>query len=88
MSSMKILYSSRFLRRYKRLSLAVKLSAERRETLFRVDWKSSVLDTHKLKGRLAGLWAFSVTDRYRIIFEFVGEDTVLFQTIGDHSVYD
>lgn len=66
----------------------MKASAERRETLFRKDWKSSLLKVHKLKGRLAGLWAFSITDRYRIIFEFVDAHTVFFQTIGDHTIYE
>jgi len=85
---MKILYSSCFLRRYKKLPASVKSAAERREALFRRDDHHPLLHTHKLKGRLSGLWAFSVDDTYRIIFEFVNEDVVLFQSIGNHSVYD
>ena len=85
---MKILYSSRFTRRYKKLPASVKLSAERKEIVFRKDWKNPILSTHKLKGRLAGFWAFSINDRYRIIFEFIDENTVIFHTVGDHGVYD
>jgi mRNA-degrading endonuclease YafQ of YafQ-DinJ toxin-antitoxin module len=29
------------------------------------------LNTHKLKGGLAGSWAFTVDFEYRIVFEFV-----------------
>lgn len=85
---MKILYSSRFLRRYKKLSRSVRLSAERREFVFRADWKNTTLSTHKLKGVLSGLWSFSIDSKHRIIFEFVEKDTVLFHTIGNHSIYE
>lgn len=84
---MKIYYSPNFALRYKKLSKEVKLDAERHEIVFRKDWKDPVLATHKLKGRLVGFWAFSINNRYRIIFEFISEDTVHFHTIGDHSIY-
>lgn len=85
---MRILYSPRFVKRYKKLPVAVKLSAERKEKLFRKDWKIPALATHKLKGHLAGLYAFSITSTHRIIFEWLDEETVIFHTIGDHSIYD
>ncbi|MFA5942772.1 MAG: type II toxin-antitoxin system mRNA interferase toxin, RelE/StbE family [Candidatus Paceibacterota bacterium] len=84
---MRILYSSRFVRRYKKLPASVRLSAERRESLFRKDLKNPILSIHKLKGKLSGLWAFSITDRYRIIFEFADDDTIIFHTVGDHDIY-
>jgi mRNA-degrading endonuclease YafQ of YafQ-DinJ toxin-antitoxin module len=37
------------------------------------------------KGKLRGLWAFSVTRDIRIIFEFLNGDEVLFHDIGSHS---
>ncbi|MHB8860447.1 MAG: type II toxin-antitoxin system mRNA interferase toxin, RelE/StbE family [Minisyncoccota bacterium] len=85
---MEILYSPRFARRYKKLSASVKSSAERRESLFRKDWKDPVLNTHKLNGRLDGLWAFSIDNRHRIIFEFISPKQVIFHTVGNHGVYD
>jgi prevent-host-death family protein len=36
------------------------------------------------KGKLRGLWAFSVTRDIRIIFEFLNGDEVLFHDIGSH----
>jgi mRNA-degrading endonuclease YafQ of YafQ-DinJ toxin-antitoxin module len=85
---MKILYSSQFERRYKKLPAQVKTSAERKEVVFRKGWRNPVLAVHKLKGKLSGLWALSITDKYRIIFEFVSEDAVIFHTIGDHAIYE
>jgi len=43
------------------------------------------LRTHKLSGKLAGQWAFSVDDDCRIVFEFVGEDRVLLIDVGSHD---
>lgn len=85
---MKIVYSSHFLRHYKKLPLSVKLLAEQREIIFRKNWKNPMLFVHKLQGKLNGLWAFSINTRYRIIFEFVGEETVIFSTIGTHDIYE
>lgn len=85
---MKILYSSHFLRRYKKLPADIKLLAEHKEIIFRKDWKSPTLAVHKLNGKLLGLWAFSINSKYRIIFEFSSKETILFTTIGDHDIYD
>ena len=43
------------------------------------------LRTHKLSGKLAGQWAFSVDDDCRIVFEFVGEYQVLLIDVGSHD---
>lgn len=43
------------------------------------------LRTHKLSGKLAGQWAFSVDDDCRIVFEFVGEARVLLIDVGSHD---
>ena len=48
------------------------------------------LKTHKLKGKLSGTWACSVTHNYRIIFDFVKneegkEDDIFLIEIGTHD---
>lgn len=48
------------------------------------------LDTHKLKGELAGLWACTVEYDCRIVFEFVkhpqtGDQEILLIDIGSHN---
>ena len=85
---MTILYHPKFAREYKRLPERVKDLAEVREKIFRADPFDSRLKTHKLKGPLSGFWSFSVNQKYRIIFDFVGKDTVRFYSVGDHDIYD
>jgi addiction module RelE/StbE family toxin len=43
------------------------------------------LRTHKLTGRLDGLWALSVAFDCRVIFKFLGKDEVLLIDIGGHD---
>lgn len=43
------------------------------------------LRTHKLTGKLEGLWAFSVTYDCRVIFKFLDKNEVLLIDIGGHD---
>jgi mRNA-degrading endonuclease YafQ of YafQ-DinJ toxin-antitoxin module len=43
------------------------------------------LKTHKLTGKLQGLWAFSVDYNCRVIFRFLGKNDVLLVDIGGHD---
>ena len=43
------------------------------------------LRTHKLTGKLEGLWAFSVSYDCRVVFKFINEDEVLLVDIGGHN---
>jgi toxin HigB-1 len=52
---------------------------------FSADPFSRQLRTHKLTGKLQGLWAFSVETNVRVIFSFLKEDEVLFIDIGSHE---
>ena len=83
---MKIFYSPHFLRAYKKLPKEVQHIAEEREEIFRENWKATFLETHKLKGPFSGFWSFSINHRFRIIFEFDGDD-VHFHDVGDHDIY-
>jgi len=47
-------------------------------------WNSQ-LRTHKLTGRLDGLWAFSVSYDYRVVFRFINKHEVLLIDIGTHE---
>lgn len=84
---MTIAYSSNFQKAYDRLPFDVKEKAKRAERIFRRDPFDVRLRTHKLHGKLAGLRAFWVDWRYRVIFEFDKEDTAYFHTIGGHTIY-
>lgn len=84
---MRIYYSSKFEREYKKLPKEIKKIAEEKEATFRKLPFDSKLNTHKLHGRLKEYWVFSVNEKYRIIFEFAKKDAIWFHSIGDHSIY-
>ena len=46
------------------------------------------LKAHKLHGRMADSWAFSINHKYRIVYKFIGEDTAYLLEIGTHDIYD
>lgn len=85
---MEIIYSPHFAREYKKLPHKIKLIAEKKERLFRLNPFHAGLRTHKLKGQLSNYWAFSIDFKYRIIFEFKGKNQVNFLSAGDHKVYE
>lgn len=85
---MKIIYSPTLKKSYKKLPNSVKLVAEKKEEVFRKPPFSSILETHKLHGKLKDYLSFYINNEYRIIFEFVNEKTVYFHTIGKHDIYN
>lgn len=84
---MKILYSSKFAKEYKKLPDDIKNIAEKKEAIFRNDPFNPKLKTHKLKGKFRNYYSFSITYSYRIVFRFLTKNKVLFVDCGDHSVY-
>lgn len=84
---MRIIYSPKFAREYKRLSDEIKLLAEKRELTFRKNPFDQSLDTHKLRGKFKEFWSFSIGIHYRIIFEFGKDGIVYFHSVGNHSIY-
>ena len=84
---MQIFYSPTFRKRYKKLPIEIRIQAQKKEELFRKHPFAFSLDTHKLHGRMNGLHAFSISDNYRIVFEFISKNIVRFHTIGTHEVY-
>lgn len=84
---MKIYYSSKFEREYKKLSKEIKKLAEEKEVIFRKNPFDPQLNTHKLHGYFKEYWVFSINAKYRIIFNFAKKDIIWFYSVGDHSVY-
>lgn len=52
---------------------------------FSKDPFNPILKTHKLTGRLQGLWAFSISFDCRVIFKFLGDNEILLIDIGSHE---
>jgi mRNA-degrading endonuclease YafQ of YafQ-DinJ toxin-antitoxin module len=53
--------------------------------MFAIDPFHPRLRTHKLTGRLEGLWAFSVSFDCRVIFKFLSKTEILLIDIGGHD---
>lgn len=85
---MKIIYTSKFKKEYKKLANSIKDMAEEKEKIFRQNPFDERLDTHRLHGKLKEFWSFSINYNYRIIFE-VSKDKkeFFFHSVGSHSIY-
>ena len=53
--------------------------------IFTKDPFQSRLRTHKLTGKLEGLWAFSVSYDCRVIFKYLSKTEILLIDIGGHD---
>ncbi|MFA6797125.1 MAG: type II toxin-antitoxin system mRNA interferase toxin, RelE/StbE family [Candidatus Paceibacterota bacterium] len=84
---MKIFYTSKFLRAYKKLSNEIKDRVEEKEPIIMNDIFDKSLKTHKLHGDFEGFYSLSIDYKNRIIFELKSSDTVIFYDIGDHDIY-
>lgn len=85
---MEIAYSSKFIRQYKRLSGDVKELLIKKEDLFRDDPFDERLKLHKLHGRFAGLFSFSINYEYRVVCDIENMKLVKFIAIGNHDIYE
>ncbi|MFZ5365830.1 MAG: type II toxin-antitoxin system YafQ family toxin [Patescibacteria group bacterium] len=79
--------TSRFKQSFKKLTPKIQKLATEKDEIFRKNAFDPRLRTHKLKGRLKNYWSYWINEEYRIVFEFVGKDIVLYQDIGTHEIY-
>lgn len=88
-----LVWSNTFVRAFKRALRRrpnIRIKIEQALNLLATDPFNPILRTHKLKGKLTGVWACMVDYDYRILFEFVknpetGEDEILLLTLGTHD---
>lgn len=76
-----------FRRSFARLPVHLQRLAERKDQWFRADTFDPRLRTHQLKGPLAGFWAYSVNQQYRVLFLFVSPNAAMYYDIGTHDIY-
>jgi len=82
-----IKFTPTFAKNYRKLPLSIRKKAEKKEQIFRQDPFSPSLKTHKLVGKLALYWSFSIDYQHRIVFRFTDTGEILFVDVGTHSVY-
>ena len=81
---MRFAVSGRFRRRDKKLRTDQRLLLRAALRRFGRDPMDPLLRTHKLKGELAGYWAFAVDDDLRVLFRWDG-DVAFLVDIGTHD---
>ena len=81
----RVFTSTKFQKRYKKQTEAVKQTAQEQEKLFLKNAFDPKLETHKLHGKDKESWAYSVTRKIRIKFIFITTDIVMYVDIGTHD---
>jgi mRNA-degrading endonuclease YafQ of YafQ-DinJ toxin-antitoxin module len=81
---MRVVASSRFLRRARKLKPPRDKLLRAALRRFAADPRDPFLHTHKLKGELADYWAFSVDDDLRVLFRWDG-DVCFLAALGAHD---
>lgn len=88
---MKVFYSPTFVRQFQSLPAALQEEVVEKIAFFRNPAHHHRLRVHKLKGRLAGRFSFSVNYRTRIVFCYLrnqDQRSAVLLATGDHRVYD
>ena len=81
----RVFLSTKFQKRFKKQTEAIRRAAREQEQIFLKDPHHSQLETHKLHGEDKEIWAYSVTRRIRIKFVFITSDIVMYLDIGTHD---
>lgn len=84
---MDVVYSPSFVRQFKALDPALQEETLEKIALFKERKNHPYLKVHKLHGRLAGRYSFSINYRFRIVFFYRSKQEAIFLAIGDHAVY-
>ena len=83
-----LIWGSSFKRAYKRVTVAnpdLKPKIAQALETFADNPHHPSLRTHKLSGRLKGLWAFVVAYDCRVVFQFLDDKDALLIDIGKHD---
>lgn len=84
---MRVIASSRFLRRARKLKPPRDQLLRAALRRFAADPRDPLLRTHKLKGDLSGYWAFRVDDDLRVLFRWEGDACFLVALGTQDEVY-
>ena len=87
MKPKEIKYSSVFIKSLKSFPKSQLRFLTKQEQIFKEDIFDPRLKTHKLKGKLADFYSFSISYHWRIVFHVEDKETIIFDNIGTHEVY-
>lgn len=74
-----------FKKHFQKLPRDIQEKAKLKDEVFRQNPFHPSLETHKLHGKHGNEWAYSVNYKYRIIFYFLKDDSILYTNIGTHD---
>lgn len=82
---MKIEITPQFEKLYKKLPILVKRKAEKQIDYFLLDPFHPSLNVEKLAPKNKNYWSLRIDKKYRIIFNYQNQETVVFVAIGEHD---
>lgn len=82
---MEILLSIEFREAFFYLDKQIQKRANKQIVIFKNNPFHPSLHTEKLSPKWKGVWSFRVDLKYRVVFEFISENSVLFLNIGPHD---
>mgnify|MGYP001571473553 CR=1 FL=1 len=85
---MEIAYTPAFIRQFNVLPLELQEEVLEKTELFKDRKNHKALKVHKLHGRLASRYGFSIDYKNRIVFTYLEKDEVVFLAVGDHDIYN
>ena len=84
---MDVSYAPTFIRQFKSLEKNLQEEVIEKIELFRDRRNHRSLKVHRLTGRLAGRFSFSVNYKFRIVFFYLPSRSVVLLAVGDHDIY-
>jgi len=83
----KIFLTPHFKKKAKKLDKTILNSADKKLAIFRVNPKHPSLNTEKFIPKSNELWSFRINKNYRIIFKFIGKNSIECLDIATHDIY-
>lgn len=84
---MKVHFKPTFIKKFKRLEIALQEEVLEKIELFKDEKNHKQLKAHKLSGVLSGRYSFSVNYKTRIVFSYLSKTEAVLLAVGDHDVY-
>jgi addiction module RelE/StbE family toxin len=82
---MQIIFSKKFQKQYKKLSVKTQQQAKHRIQLWQSNPIDPILNLHRLKSEMSPYYSINITGDYRALYEVIDEVIYVFQLIGTHS---
>lgn len=85
---LEIVISKQFARQFRKLDQHLQEEVVEKLELFKDPVNHESLKVHKLSGRLAGKYSFSVNYKARVIFSYPIPSEALLLLVGSHDLYN